>query len=199
MRETFGGPRREAVTVRPSPLPRLIAGALAFAVCGCLVLSLLAGCGSGAGVTTSSSPTGVTTPSASATPAWPAPQGDLSTSIAILRSGFKSAFASGRTGAPFRAAPLSVIVALKRYFATVDPAEFNGASRVAFVWAFTVPREPDGHRSTDTRQYVEAYFLADGPEMVAAGSMAAGFNAQLMSLSRSSAQAAWRVEGLYYP
>jgi hypothetical protein len=184
--------------VRPRSQPGLIVGVLAFAACCALAIALLAGC-SGAAVTTSASPTGATTLSASPTPAWPAPQGDLSISITILRSGFRSAFSSGRTGVPFRASPPSVIAALERYFATVDPAEFNGASRVAFIWAFTVPREPDGHRSTATRQYVEAYFLADGEHMVAAGSMAAGINAQFISLSRRSSAAAWHVEGLYYP
>jgi len=185
--------------VRPRSQPRRIVGALACAACSALTIVLLAGCSSDAGVTTSPSPTRTTTPSASPTPAWPAPQGDLSISIAILRSGFRSAFLSGRTGVPFRASPPSVIAALKRYFATVDPAEFNGASRVAFIWAFTLPREPDGHRSTATRQYVEAYFLADGEHMVAAGSMAAGINAQFISLSRPSSAAPWRVEGLYMP
>lgn len=73
------------------------------------------------------------------------------------------------------------------------------ASRVAFIWAFTVPHEPDGGRSAPIGQYVEACFLADGEYMSAAGSMAAGINAPLMSLKRRSSQAAWHVDGLCYP
>jgi hypothetical protein len=160
---------------------------------------LTAGCASSAQVSSSPLPSGSTAGVVSPSPSWPGPNGDLSTSVWVLRGGLRTAFASGRDGEPYRAAPPSVIAALKRYFATVDPATFNRASRVAFVWAFTLPREPDGHASTATEQYVVAYFIADGEKMVAAGSMAPGFNDQLMRLSRSSPGAAWHVDGLYFP
>jgi hypothetical protein len=160
---------------------------------------LLAGCGSSARVAASPLSSASTSSPASSSPAWPGPNGDLSTSVMVLRGGLQTAFASGRDGRPLRAAPSAVLAALKHYFATVDPASFNGASRVAFVWAFTMVREPDGHRSTSTRQYVAVSFWADGEQMVAAGSMAPGFNDQLMSLSKSSPSGVWHVDGLYYP
>ena len=125
-------------------------------------------------------------------PAWPGPGGDLSTSVDVLRGALKSAYASGRDGEPLRAAPAPVIAALKRYFATADPAMFNGASRVAFVWAFT-----DVHASTATRQIVDAFFFADGEKMVAAGSIAPGFSIHLVRLTRSSPGTPWQVDGLY--
>lgn len=134
-------------------------------------------------------------PSPAATPpAWPGPNGDLSTSIIVLRGALKAAFASGRDGEPMRMPPARVIAALKHYFATADPAEFNGASRVAFIWAFT-----DVHASTATRQIVDACFFADGEKMVAAGSIAPGFGIHLMRLTRSSPGASWHVDGLYSP
>jgi hypothetical protein len=177
---------------------RLMAGVLALAGC-LLAIVLLSGCDGGAAVATSPSPTD-TTMSLSPTPAWPGPEGRLSISITTLRSGFKSAFASGRTGKPYRASPSAVIIALKRYFASVDPNKFiSGANRVAFVWAFTPSQPVGGQPPSPTLQYVVAYFLADGPDMIAAGSIAPGFNAHLMSLSRSSPDDAWQVDGLYFP
>ena len=164
--------------------------------CACLALTFLAGCGAqgtassqlagGASVPASSSPTATT-------PAWPGPNGDLSTSIIVLRGALKAAFASGRDGEPMSMPPAPVIIALKRYFATADPAQFNGASRVAFVWAFT-----DARASTATRQIVDAFFFADGEKMVAAGSIAPGFSTHLMSLSRPSPKGRWHVDGLLY-
>jgi hypothetical protein len=106
---------------------------------------------------------------------------------------------SCRDGQP--AASASLIRALKRYFASVDPDEFNGASRVAFVWAFTIAPEPDVGipESTDTEQYVDVYFWADGDRMVAAGSIAPGFSSSMMSLSRSSPAEKWHVDGFWMP
>ena len=89
--------------------------------------------------------------------------------------------------------------ALRRWFATVDPAKFNGASQVDFAWAYTMVREPDGRRSTSTRQYVVAYFYADGDEMIGAGGMGPGYGDQLLRLSRPSTCEPWRVDGFYYP
>jgi hypothetical protein len=162
--------------------------------CSCLALALAAGCGAqvtagsqtagGASVPASSSP-------AATTPAWPGPNGDLSTSIIVLRGALRAAFASGRDGEPMSMPPAPVIAALKRYFATADPAQFNGASRVAFIWAFS-----DVHASTATRQIVDAYFFADGEKMVAAGSIAPGVSIHLMSLSRPSPNGRWHVDGL---
>jgi len=119
--------------------------------------------------------------------------------VARLRGGLKGAYAGGRSATGFRAAPASVILALRRWLATVDPGRFNGASRVRFIWAFTLPREPDGHTSTPTRQYVDVYFWADGKDMAAAGSMAPGFNDQYVRLSRSTRTGPWHVDGLYEP
>jgi len=166
--------------------------------CAGLALTLLVGCG-GTQVAASSQPAGgpsvpASSSPAATSPAWPGPGGDLSTSVDVLRGALKSAYASGRDGEPLRTASASVIAALKHFFATVDPAKFNGASRVAFVWAFT-----DGRASTATRQIVDAYFFADGEKMVAAGSIAPGFSIHLMRLTRSSPGAAWHVDGLYSP
>jgi len=161
----------------------------------CIAFTLLAGCG-GTQAARSSQSASASAPASSspaAAPAWPGPNGDLSTSIIVLRGALKAAFASGRDGEPMRMPPVSVIAALKRYFATADPAQFNGASRVAFVWAFT-----DVHASMATRQVVDAVFFADGQKMVAAGSIAPGFSTHLMSLSRSSSNRRWHVDGLLY-
>lgn len=164
-----------------------------WAASACLALAILAGCGGTQAATSSQSASSPASANSSpaATPTWPGPNGDLSTSIIVLRGALRAAFASGRDGEPMRMPPAPVIAALKRYFATADPAQFNGASRVAFVWAFT-----DVHASTATRQIVDAFFFADGEKMVAAGSIAPGFSIHLMSLTRSSPNGRWHVDGL---
>jgi hypothetical protein len=123
----------------------------------------------------------------------------MNASVPVLRSALKTAFASGRDGSPWREAPPSVTAALKRYFAHVDPATYNGASRVRFVWAFTMTRVADYHASNATEHFVVAYFWAHGDSMVAAGAMAPGFNSELMRLSRSSPAQQWQVDGSYSP
>ena len=126
-------------------------------------------------------------------------------SVAELRAKLKSSFSSDPHAlyaffdARVLETPAAAIAALRHYFATVDPKMFNDASRAAFVWAFTLPREPDGHRSTATRLYVTAIFLAKGNHMVAAGDMAPGYNDQFFRLTRSSRHDAWHVDGLYMP
>ena len=122
-------------------------------------------------------------------------------SVAELRAQLKTVFArdpSALYRSPMRAASPTTIAALEDYFDTVDPGEFNGASRVAFVWAFSAP-EVAGARSTPTRQYLAAFFWADGDQMIAAGSIAPGFSTHLMRLSRPSAGEPWRVDGLWSP
>jgi len=171
---------------------------LLIAVAVCVMLTPLAGCGDARGeAAASTSPPVATSASPPSLNVAPAPL--VEASVPVLSAGLKTAFASGRGGEPLRAAPTTVIAALERYFATADPAEFNHASRLAFVWAFTMAREPDGDRSTDTRQYVSVYFYADGEAMVAAGSIAPGFNSHLMRLSRPSPSEPWHSDGLYYP
>jgi hypothetical protein len=98
-----------------------------------------------------------------------------------------------------RATAPAAIAALRDYFASVDPSTFNGASRIAFVWAFTMVREPHGRRSTPTRLYLVVYFKARGDKMIAAGSIAPGYNEHLLLLTRPSRHDAWHVSGLYYP
>lgn len=147
----------------------------------------------------SSGPPAATSPSASASPVSVSQLLDSATSVAGLRSQLKSVGPDALYGKPFRASPPSVITALEDYFATVDPSkgEFNGASSVEFVWAFTMVRAPGGHLSTPTRQYVDAYFLAEGDDMMYAGSMGPGFNNRLMRLSRQSTSDSWHVDGWY--
>ena len=120
-------------------------------------------------------------------------------SVSELRHELKSTFARDphalfRDGV--RAAPSDAIAALKEYFASVDPDAFiSGASQVAFVWAF----KPDCPRSTSTRLYLVVFFEARGDKMIAAGSIAPGYNAHLFLLTRQSREDAWHVDGLFYP
>ena len=162
----------------------------------CLTLALLAACGESDVVLNPS-------PAASA-PSTPAEASDATSpdyarwSVPVLRSALKAALSSGRDGEP--SAPTSVTRALKRYFASVDPAaDFNGASQVRFVWAFTVAPQHGMFESTSTEQYVDVYFWADGEDMVAAGAIAPGFSSHLMRLSRPSSAEVWHVDGLYTP
>ena len=162
----------------------------------CLSLALLAACGESDVVLNPS-------PAASA-PSTPAEASDATSpdyarwSVPVLRSALKAAFSSGRDGEP--SAPTSVTRALKQYFASVDPAaDFNGASQVRFVWAFTVAPQHGMFESTSTEQYVDVYFWADGEDMVAAGTIAPGFGSHLMRLSRPSSAEVWHVDGLYTP
>lgn len=97
-----------------------------------------------------------------------------------------------------RPAPPDAVAAMEAYFASADPKTFSGATRAAFVCAFTVPREPDGHQSTSTRLYLIAYYGAWGP-VVAAGDMHAGYNGDFFLLTRPSESNDWQVKGIYYP
>lgn len=123
---------------------------------------------------------------------------DSATSVAELRSQLKSVGPDPLYGKPFRKAPRAVIAALEDYFATVDPSagELNNASRVEFVWAFTAV-EAVGERSTSTRQIVDAYFHAEGDDMIYVGTIHPGYNNHLMHLSRESTAEPWHVDGWY--
>ena len=190
MRWPFGGLREVSGMTASKALSSL--------VLACILPLLVAGCGHGGGIAASTSaPSASSAPTADSSSQPPANM-ELLVTLPNLRGGLREAYARGREGKPFQATP-STITALRRYFKTVDPATFNGASRVVFVWAYPIPREPDGHRSTDVKQYVVAYFWADGENMAAAGSMAAGLNAEFFSLSRPSADVKWHVDGLYKP
>jgi hypothetical protein len=163
----------------------------------CASPMLLVACAGGGVASSPSAPSPTSSPSRSPSPPPPV-EIELRSTLQTLSSALGLAHARGRDGLPFEASP-STIAALKHYFKAVDPAKFNGASRVVFVWAYRVPREPDGKRSTATRQYVSAYFWADGAAMVAAGDMTPGLNEEFFRLSRSSPDAKWRVDGLYMP
>ena len=104
----------------------------------------------------------------------------------------------GPLGRGLPPAPPGAVAAMEEYFASTDPSTFGGASRAAFVWAFTVPREPDGHRSTSTRLYLTVYYGAWGP-VAYAGDMHPGYNGDFFLLTRPSTAAGWRVQCVYYP
>ena len=161
----------------------------------CLLPALLAACGESDVVL---NPSPASSPPSAAAEASDASSPDYARwSVPVLRSALKAAFSSGRDGKP--SAPTSVTRALERYFASVDPADFNGASRVRFVWAFTVAPQHGMFESTSTEHYVAVYFWADGEDMVAAGTIAPGFSSHLMRLSRPSSAEVWHVDGLYTP
>jgi hypothetical protein len=122
--------------------------------------------------------------------------------VSELRQRLRKTFArdpQALFGVPMRATSPAAIDALRKYFATVDASTFNGASKAAFVWAFTMVGEPGGLHSTSTRLYPVVYFKAWGDQMIAAGSIAPGYNQHLFLLTRPSRHDVWRVSGPYNP
>jgi hypothetical protein len=115
----------------------------------------------------------------------------------MIRAALRNAYSQGQAGEPFKAEP-AVMRALRKSIAA-DPAMFNGASRAVLVYARPIEMPQYGYLATPTRRYVGVLVWADGEEMVAAGTVAPGYSQTMMSLSRSSAQGAWHVDGLWGP
>jgi hypothetical protein len=163
----------------------------------CLAAALISGCGNADDVSSDASPSALPVASSSAALAAATPSAPQPSDLLMIRAALKNAYSQGQAGEPYKVEP-AVMGALKKSFAS-DPAVFNGASRAVLVWARPIEMPQYGYRSTPTRRYVSVLVWAEGEEMVAAGTVAPGYSQTMMSLSRSSAQDTWQVDGLWGP
>jgi hypothetical protein len=153
-----------------------------------LPLGLLVGC-AGTDGTADNSPSPAATIASPEAASKGLPSRVTAHELQVIRAALRSAYRQGHAGG--RQLDPSIITAVRNSLAS-NPSIMNGASRVVLLWVS--PRTV--YRPTATRRNVTVYVWAEGPDMIAAGSVAPGFSETVVSLARPSRGDAWRIDGI---